>query len=132
MRRLPLDSAVLEIDDVSIDFPTTGTDIVRNASLSIARGQISGLVGESGSGKTMLARAVLGLLPPGARTKSGSIHFQGRDLLELDTEELRRLRGASIGMVFQEPMMSLNPSMRIGEQMAEAVMLHTGASKTAV
>lgn len=126
------DDPVLDIDRVSIGFGANDANIVNAATLAIGRGEIRGLVGESGSGKTMLARAVLGLLPPGARVRSGAIRFRENDLLTLDAGELRRLRGAAIGMVFQEPMMSLNPSLRIGDQMAEAVLLHTGASRPAV
>lgn len=132
MNTTSADDNILDIDKVSIHFPATGDgDVVHGASLTIARSEICGLVGESGSGKTLLARSVLGLLPPGAYLRSGSIRFRGRDLLSLDTAGLRRLRGASIGMVFQEPMMSLNPALRVGDQMAEAMLLHTDSDRRA-
>lgn len=124
---------VLEVERVSIGFPDSGgADVVCDATLSIGRGEIAGLVGESGCGKTMLARSVLGLLPLGARVRSGSIRFLDKDLLGIDAAAIRGLRGASIGMVFQEPMMSLNPSLRIGQQLAEAMLLHTEHDKVAV
>ncbi len=84
------------------------------------------LVGESGSGKTMAARAVLGLLPAGIRRTGGRIMFMGSDLATLDHEALRALRGPAIGMVFQEPMTSLNPAIRIGEQLTEALAAARG------
>lgn len=96
---------------------------VAAANLSIVRGEIVGLVGESGSGKTMLGRALLDLLPPTA-VRTGEIRFEGRSLDDLTPEDLRRLRGAAIGMVFQEPLTSLNPALTIGRQMTEAQILH--------
>ncbi|HZD52214.1 MAG TPA: ABC transporter ATP-binding protein [Woeseiaceae bacterium] len=124
---------VLRVHDLTIGFPQTAgsPDVVKEANLTLQPGEIHGLVGESGSGKTLLARAVLGLLPPGAEIRCGSIEFCGRDVLGLDPAELRALRGPAIGMVFQEPMMSLNPALRVGRQMAEALHQHTdlGASE---
>lgn len=102
--------------------------VVRNVDLSIRPGEIHALVGESGSGKTMIARAIIGLLPPGLSVAAGTIDFDGQELTGLDEAGRRRLRGARIGMIFQEPLVSLNPSMKIGAQMAEAMRLHTGKS----
>jgi peptide/nickel transport system ATP-binding protein len=99
--------------------------LVDGAGFDVARGECVALVGESGSGKTMAARAVLGLLPPGVHTSAGQVLLDGEDLCLANAGRLRALRGASIGMVFQEPMVSLNPAMRIGAQMAEAMRLHT-------
>ena len=99
--------------------------LVDGVDFEIARGECLALVGESGSGKTMAARAVLGLLPPGVAASAGRILLDGEDLRLAAPERLRALRGAHIGMVFQEPMVSLNPAMRIGAQMAEAMRLHT-------
>jgi peptide/nickel transport system ATP-binding protein len=124
---------VLNIDKLSIGFPRAEQPgaVVRDASLQIAKGEFHGLVGESGCGKTMLARATLGLLPAGGKVLSGSITLDGEDLLNAPAERLRQLRGPRIGMVFQEPMMSLNPALKIGRQMAEAMEVHTdlGAAK---
>jgi peptide/nickel transport system ATP-binding protein len=89
-------------------------------------------VGESGSGKTMVARAVLGLLPAGVAATGGTVCLNGEDLRTASAQRLRALRGASVGMVFQEPMVSLNPAMRIGAQMAEGLRLHTRDSAAAI
>jgi len=96
---------------------------VRDVSFSLAAGEVLGLVGESGSGKSVSSLAVLRLLPPQARV-SGRITFDGEDLLALPDERMRAIRGAGISMIFQEPMTALNPVMRIGDQVAEAVLAH--------
>lgn len=95
--------------------------ILRHLSLSVNAGEMVALVGESGSGKTMMARAVLRLLPQQVRTVRGEIVFDGQNLLALKEPEMRRIRGGSIGMTFQDPAVSLNPTMRIGDQLAEAL-----------
>jgi peptide/nickel transport system ATP-binding protein len=118
---------MLSVDDLSIAFGS-GPDasvVVDRASMQLRSGEIHGLVGESGSGKTMIARSILDLLPPDARITGGSIRFKGRELRALGGPAMRALRGSEIGMVFQEPMMSLNPALKIGRQMAEAMRLHT-------
>jgi oligopeptide/dipeptide ABC transporter ATP-binding protein len=96
---------------------------VREISLSLAAGETLALVGESGSGKSVTSLAIMGLLPPQARL-SGSVMFQGRDLSTARAAELQQLRGAQMAMIFQEPMTALNPVMRIGDQVAEAVAAH--------
>src|SRR5690606_21090521 len=94
-------------------------------TFDLAAGDMLALVGESGSGKTMAARSLLDLLPPPlVIAPESDILFEGRNLPRLSPPELRRIRGAQVGMVFQEPMVSLNPSMTIGEQMAEGLRLH--------
>jgi peptide/nickel transport system ATP-binding protein len=93
-------------------------------SFDIAPGEFVAIVGESGSGKTMAARSILGLLPPGVRRASGSIELDGQELTGLSPEGLRRIRGRHVGMVFQEPMVSLNPALTIGRQLAEGLKLH--------
>jgi peptide/nickel transport system ATP-binding protein len=98
--------------------------IVDDLSFRVAAGEFLAVVGESGSGKTMAARSVIGLLPPGVRRAAGRIVLEGRDLATLDEAGMRALRGPGIGMVFQEPMVSLNPAMTIGAQMAEGLALH--------
>src|SRR5688500_7131327 len=98
--------------------------VVDAVDLDVAPGEIVALVGESGSGKTMIGRSILRLLPPVARIDAGEVRFEGVDLVRAPEPELRRIRGARIGMVFQEPMVSLNPALRVGYQMAEALRLH--------
>ena len=100
---------------------------VRDVSFDLRSGEVVGLVGESGSGKSVTSLAILRLLPAQARI-SGEIHFAGRDLLHAGAEEMRSVRGASISMIFQEPMTALNPVMRVGDQVAEAVLAHQGAA----
>ncbi|MBN7808638.1 ABC transporter ATP-binding protein [Agrobacterium rosae] len=99
--------------------------IVRNVSFGIAPGEIVGIVGESGSGKTMVARSLMGLQPPAIKVTSGDISFGDRSIVTMPVKQLRKLRGAAMGMVFQEPMTSLNPSMTIGKQLDEPLKLHT-------
>lgn len=116
---------LLAAEGLKIRAGVDGPVVVDDLAFDIAPGQIVALVGESGSGKTMAARAAIGLLPPPMRVCGGSIRFQGQDLGSLSPQALREIRGAKIGMVFQEPMVSLNPALRIGEQMAEGMRLHT-------
>lgn len=122
--------ALLEIDgvDIAVTSGQTRLPLVENASLRMEPGEIHALVGESGSGKTMLARSVIGLLPDGIEVTSGSIRLNGDTLTELSASDLRARRGIDVGMIFQEPLVSLNPSMKIGAQMAEAMRLHTRLS----
>lgn len=100
--------------------------ILQNLSLDAAPGEFLAIVGESGSGKTMAARAVIRLLPPGVTQTAGRILLEGRDISALGDAEFRKLRGPGVGMVFQEPMASLNPAMSIGAQMAEGLARHFG------
>jgi len=97
---------------------------VDGVSFHIGRGDIVGLVGESGSGKSVAARSIIRLVSPPGRVASGSIVFEGRDLARLNEGELRHVRGARIGFVFQEPMTALNPVFTIGDQIAEALIVH--------
>jgi peptide/nickel transport system ATP-binding protein len=97
---------------------------VNDVSFEIRRGETLGLVGESGSGKSVTAFSLLRLLPPAGRTTGGRVMFQGRDLLALSEREMCGVRGAGIGLVFQEPMAALNPVMRVGAQVAEALVAH--------
>jgi peptide/nickel transport system ATP-binding protein len=101
---------------------------VDGASFAVARGEVLALVGESGSGKTMAARALLDLLPSGLRKTGGRIEFDGSDLAQATAARWRQIRGGEVGMVFQEPMVSLNPALSIGVQMAEGLRLHTALS----
>jgi len=116
---------MLEIKNLHIEFTgSRAAEAVHGISLSMAEGETLGLVGESGSGKTVTALSVAGLLRSSARV-SGEINFRGRNLLELSPEEKRRVQGREIGMIFQEPMTSLNPLMRVGPQIEEVLRIHT-------
>lgn len=105
--------------------------VLEDVSLTLAAGQRLGLVGESGSGKTLLALALLGLLPEGAETQ-GAICFEGTDLLSLPPQARRAYRGKRIGMVFQEPMTALHPMLTVGDQIGEAIALHQGLGNQAL
>jgi oligopeptide/dipeptide ABC transporter ATP-binding protein len=122
---------LLEIQNLRTSFKTEGGFVraVDDVSLSIEPGEVVGLVGESGCGKTATSLSILQLLPtPPASIDGGEIWFQGRDLLKLSSEELRRIRGNEIAMIFQEPMTSLNPVFTIGNQLIEAIELHQSLS----
>ena len=112
---------LLEVDSLTIAFGAR--TVVDGVSFTIAPGETLGLVGESGSGKSATSLALLRLLPAGA-TVSGRVMLEGKSILTLSEPEMRRLRGSAIGMIFQEPMTALNPVMRIGEQIAEALLAH--------
>ncbi len=120
---------ILSVEDLSISFPGANSSpnperpAIAKVSFSIAEGETLGLVGESGSGKSATSLAVLRLLAPSARV-TGSIRFRGTQLLTLPDDAMRRHRGREIAMIFQEPMTALNPVMRVGEQIAEAVRVH--------
>ncbi|MGC2779023.1 MAG: ATP-binding cassette domain-containing protein, partial [Bradyrhizobium sp.] len=100
------------------------TPIVEDVSFAIARGECFALIGESGSGKTMIARAIMQLLPKSLLEIKGRLIFQGRDIAGADAATMRSLRGRQIGMIFQEPMSSLNPLMMVGRQIDEAMQVH--------
>ena len=121
---------ILEIRHLTVVFGTTHGDrtAVQDISLSVPAGATVALVGESGSGKSTTAAAVSRLLPPNGRVTSGSIELDGRDLLALGERDMRRIRGAGIGLVPQDPMSNLDPLMRIGDQVAEALEVHDVAT----
>ncbi len=117
---------VLKISDLSLSFKTPYQRIraVKNASFELYPGESVAIVGESGCGKSAMVKSILGLNPKEtSKTESGSILYQGKDLLKLSEEELRKYRGQEIGMIFQDPMASLNPTMRIGHQIEESMIL---------
>nr|WP_254452657.1 ABC transporter ATP-binding protein [Roseicella sp. DB1501] len=113
---------MLAVEDLSIAFGSRR--VVRNVSFTVAPGETLALVGESGSGKSVTALATLRLLPPGGRTPTGRIRLDGTEVLQADERRLRQLRGGTAGIVFQEPMTSLNPLHSIARQVGEAVTLH--------
>lgn len=119
-------SVLLSINNLSVALPTDADRpwALRDLSLDLHYNEILCVVGESGSGKSMTASAIMGLLPERVRASAGSIDFEGRDLLQLSQEELRRWRGARIGMIFQDPMTALNPLHRVGDQIAEMFFTH--------
>jgi peptide/nickel transport system ATP-binding protein len=123
---------LLSIENLRIEAERTGTVVVDGVSLAIERSEFLAVVGESGSGKTAAARAVLGLLPPGLRKTSGRIALDGVDLATLPARRMRALRGPAVGMVFQEPMVSLNPAISVGAQMAEGLKLHERIGKAEI
>ena len=125
---------LLEITDLHIQFEAEGhvTRAVEGVSLSLDRGQVLGLVGESGCGKSATAMSVPRLLPmPPARITRGTARFDGRDLLDMPLPELRKIRGAKIGVIFQDAMTSLSPLHRIGQQLEEVILLHRDVSSAA-
>ena len=124
-----LPGPVLAVDGLHVRFGAT--EAVRGAGLLVARGETHCLVGESGCGKSVTALAVMGLLPRGAARTGGVVRFQGQDLAPAPDRTVRRLRGDRIGMVFQEPMTSLNPAYTVGSQMTEVFRRHRGGSRAA-
>ncbi|HTX10355.1 MAG TPA: ABC transporter ATP-binding protein [Solirubrobacteraceae bacterium] len=123
---------LLEISGLRIDFHQAGNVVraVDGLTYAVPRARTVGLIGESGCGKTVSSRAIMGLLPPSALI-TGSIRFEGQELVGLPERRLRELRGSQIAMVFQDPARSLNPTLRIGPQITEAIRLHSDVTKTA-
>ncbi|WP_398491671.1 ABC transporter ATP-binding protein [Variovorax sp.] len=124
MTSTPTTAPLVSVEGLTLAVGPGGREIVRDVSFDIAPGEMVGIVGESGSGKTQAARALMGLTPPPLVRTAGRILFEGEDLALARPARLRELRGARVGMVFQEPMTSLNPSMTIGRQLEEALALH--------
>jgi len=128
-----LEGPLLEVRDLAVSFFTDRGELpaVRGISLDVAAGETLALVGESGCGKSVTALAVMGLIEHPGRVVGGSLRFRGRDLLALSDEEMRGLRGGEIGMIFQEPMTSLNPVFKVGDQIGEVLQLHRGLGEDA-
>ena len=129
---------LLDVRHLTIEFPSQSRVVrapaiaVRDLSFSIASGEVLGLVGESGSGKSVTSLALMRLLPPQAKTTGEVLYRNGsspHDLLQLPDDDMRHLRGLRLAMIFQEPMTALNPIMRVGDQIAEAVLAHAKVSK---
>lgn len=129
----PAPGSVLSLRNLSIRFPRPGTTtdvtVVRDVSFDIGRGEIMALVGESGSGKSISALSLLGLVPDPGQAAASSIKLDGRELVDLDFDELRSIRGKEIGVIFQEPSAALNPAYTVGRQVAEPLRVHLGLSK---
>jgi oligopeptide transport system ATP-binding protein len=123
---MPQDTPVLVLHDLQTYFYSPGGVVkaVDGVSLDLREGETLGIVGESGSGKSATCLSVLGLVPPPGRIVGGSVIFEGRNLVELPKRELRRVRGKRIGMVFQDPMTSLNPFLTVGDQLMEPLLVH--------
>ena len=124
-------SELLSIKNLSVDFNTPGGVVraVNNISFDVPLGKTIGLVGESGSGKSVTSLAVMGLIPnPPGKISEGQILFEGKDLVTASEDEMRKIRGNDIAMIFQEPMTSLNPVFKVGAQISEVLMLHMGMS----
>lgn len=127
-----MSETVLELVDLETVFESRRGVVraVAGVSFKVAAGEILGLVGESGSGKSVTGFSIMGLIDPPGRIRSGEVRYLGRNLLQLPENELRRLRGKEIAMVFQDPMMTLNPVLRIDTQITEAIHAHSKLSKT--
>lgn len=127
-----MNADLLSLREVSVHFRLPGGEMtaVDRVSLDLARGEVLGIVGESGSGKSQLLFALMGLLAGNGRA-TGQALFQGQDLLALDPAALDRVRGVSMSMIFQDPMTSLNPYKRIGDQLAEGLIVHQGLTRDA-
>jgi ABC-type dipeptide/oligopeptide/nickel transport system ATPase component len=120
---------MLDVHGLKVTFKSTGKEAVRGIDFFMKNGQRVGLVGESGSGKTVTAMAISGLIERYNVDIEGEILFNGKDLRTCSRDELRRIQGRGIGVVFQEPMTSLNPLMKIGQQIEETLVLHTRKNK---
>lgn len=123
---------LLEINDLQVSFITGETEFaaVKGVSFYVRKGETVGIVGESGSGKSVTARSIMRLLPsPPSFLKSGTIHFQGKNLVQQSEKEMESIRGKDISMIFQDPMTSTNPTIKIGEQIAESLIKHQGMTK---
>ena len=126
-----MEQKTLEIRGLTVCFRTDKGVIrpVDDVSLEVPAGRIVGIVGESGCGKSMTVRAVMGLIPDPGKVTAGSVFLDGREITALPEKEQRKLRGSEISMIFQEPMTSLNPVMKVGKQVDEAVRLHTDCTR---
>ena len=118
--------SLLDVRDLRTSFYTPDGVVraVNDVSFCLEEGEIVGLVGESGCGKSVLSLSVMQLVPPPGRIEQGRVIFRGRDLLQLTEGEMRQVRGGEIGMIFQDPMTSLNPVIPVAEQVAETIRLH--------
>ena len=121
----------LEINNLKLSFWTNNGTVkaVRDISFDVKEGETLAIVGESGSGKSVTSRAIMGILAPNAIVESGEIYFEGMDLLQISESEYNKLRGNRISMIFQDPLSSLNPITRVGEQITEAMIANNKSRK---
>ena len=127
-----MNEKILEVKNLSVSFNTYAGEVkaLRNVSFSVAKGETLAIVGESGSGKSVTVQTIMKLIPmPPGEIKSGEILFEGEDLVKVSDEKMRHLRGGKIGMIFQDPMTSLNPTIRVGKQIMEGILIHKKVSK---
>ncbi|MEE6709453.1 ABC transporter ATP-binding protein [Lacticaseibacillus paracasei] len=124
-------SKILEVKDLQIDFATYAGPVhaIRNVNFDLNKGESLAIVGESGSGKSVTVRTVMGLLAPNAKITHGEVLFNGEDILKKSEKQLNAMRGNDVAMIFQDPMTSLDPTMTIGKQVAEPLLLHSKISK---
>src|SRR5258708_33227913 len=125
-------ASVLEIRDLHVSYRSREGHsglVLSGISFNLMRGAILGLLGESGSGKSTLAATALRLLPSNGHIEKGAVLFEGRDLLQIDSEDLRQIRGGRIALIFQEPSLALHPTMRIGEQARQVLAPHNSSTK---
>lgn len=124
-------SEILEVKDLQIDFATYAGPVhaIRNVNFDLNKGETLAIVGESGSGKSVTVRTVMGLLAPNAKITHGEVLFNGEDILKKSEKQLNAMRGNDVAMIFQDPMTSLDPTMTIGKQVAEPLLLHSKISK---
>lgn len=117
---------LLEIKNLSVSFDSASGEVqaVRDVSFSLNKGEVLAIVGESGCGKSVLCKSIMKLLPASARIKSGSILLQGQDITNYKEVQMQKIRGRVFSMIFQDPMTSLNPTIKIGQQIAEAILVH--------
>lgn len=123
---------LLEVKNLSVSFNTYAGEVkaLRDMNFSVDWGETLAIVGESGSGKSVTVQSIMRLIPePPGEYKSGEIIFDGVDLLKIPEKEMRNYRGGRIGMIFQDPMTSLNPVMKIGHQIMEGILIHKKVSK---
>ena len=122
---------ILEVENLSVEFATYGGNVkaVRGVSFHVNRGETLAIVGESGCGKSVTVQAIMGIIPmPPGKITGGSARLNGKDILGLPAKQANQFRGVEIGMIFQDPMTSLNPTMTIGDQISETLMVHRGLS----
>ena len=122
---------ILAVKHLSVEFQTSDgkKQVVKDVSLSIRQGEVLALVGESGCGKTVLCRSILKLLPKSASVTGEAIQYNGQNLIGYNEKEMQQIRGQGITMVFQDPQSTLNPTMTVGSQIEEAILLHEKALK---
>ncbi|WP_026690140.1 ABC transporter ATP-binding protein [Alteribacter aurantiacus] len=124
--------ALLEINELAVSFSTQGGEVqaVRGVTFAVEKGETVAIVGESGCGKSVTAQSIMRLIPePPGRIKNGTIHMNGKDLASLSEKQMRGVRGKQIGMIFQDPMTSLNPTLKVGDQLTEGILVHQKISK---